>query len=222
MSNPLEREQQPQKTIDLINNSSNEAHLEAEVDNQVTQPSAKEEAKERFFKQFDAQKEHIAPAEEDVRLAEEDVRLAEESVRLDEAPFEEEATIDLTESIKQASVKAEQASPQEPKKSGSGQSRAERRKKVKEDQLIEKNPSEEAENVSSREAMRKKEQEATKKLRVRVFPVWLRLIVILVLCVIALVGGAMMGYGIIGKGNPLDIFDIKTWTHIRDIIYLKK
>lgn len=215
MSNPLEREQQPQKTIDLINNSSNEAHLEAEVDNQVTQPSAKEEAKERFFKQFDAQKEHIAPAEEDVRLA-------EESVRLDEAPFEEEATIDLTESIKQASVKAEQASPQEPKKSGSGQSRAERRKKVKEDQLIEKNPSEEAESVTSREAMRKKEQEATKKLRVRVFPVWLRLIVILVLCVIALVGGAMMGYGIIGKGDPLNVFDIKTWTHIRDIIYLKK
>jgi cobalamin biosynthesis Mg chelatase CobN len=208
MSNPLEREQQPQKTIDLINNSSNEAHVEAEEDNRVTQPSAKEEAKERFFKQFDAQKEHNEPAEEDVRL--------------EEAPFEEEATIDLTESLKQASAKAEQASPQEPKKSEAGQSRAERRKKVKEDQLIEKKPSEEAENVTSREAMRKKEQEATKKLRVRVFPVWLRLIVILVLCVIALVGGAMIGYGIIGKGNPLDIFDIKTWTHIRDIIYLKK
>lgn len=208
MSNPLEREQQPQETIDLINNSSNNAHLGAGVDNQVTQPSAKEEAKERFFKQFDSQKEHNVPSEGDVRL--------------DGASFEEAATIDLTESLKQASAKAEQASPQEPKKSGAGQSRAERRKKVKEDQLLEKKPSEEAENVTSREAMRKKEQEATKKLRVRAFPVWLRLIVILVLCVMALVGGAMIGYGIIGKGNPLNVFDIKTWTHIRDIVYLKK
>lgn len=78
------------------------------------------------------------------------------------------------------------------------------------------------EQEQSREAKRKKARREKKRLKVRVVPIWLRLLIIIILCAAALVGGAMIGYGIIGKGNPMDVFNRHTWTHIRDIIYAKQ
>lgn len=54
--------------------------------------------------------------------------------------------------------------------------------------------------------------------QVRIFPIWLRIILVLLLLIGAAVVGAMVGYGIIGDGNPGDVLKKETWVHILDII----
>ncbi|MFC4620477.1 DNA-directed RNA polymerase subunit beta [Camelliibacillus cellulosilyticus] len=75
-----------------------------------------------------------------------------------------------------------------------------------------------AENVDKRETNRKEKRKEKRRLKVRLIPIWLRLIILLALAICALIVGAMIGYRI-GDGNPLDVFKLHTWTHIRDIIY---
>src|SRR5690625_7449155 len=60
---------------------------------------------------------------------------------------------------------------------------------------------------------RKKE----KKQRIRIFPTWLRIIVIILLAAGALALGLMFGYGVIGDGSPKEVFERDTWQHIIDI-----
>jgi|SRR5699024_1797340 len=69
--------------------------------------------------------------------------------------------------------------------------------------------------------MQKAEKKANKRPLRRIFPIWLRLIVIPLLCVAALLLGMMFGYGIIGDGNPKDALDMETWQHIIDIVRKK-
>lgn len=42
----------------------------------------------------------------------------------------------------------------------------------------------------------------------------LKVLLVIVLIAIALILGAMVGYGIIGDGNPFAIFEMSTWGHI--------
>lgn len=42
----------------------------------------------------------------------------------------------------------------------------------------------------------------------------LKILLVIVLVAIALILGAMVGYGIIGDGNPFAVFDLSTWGHI--------
>ena len=86
------------------------------------------------------------------------------------------------------------------------QSRIERRKR-KEREITEQ----------SRENKQKRE-----KYRVRLLPIWLRLIIIVILLAISLVSGAMIGYGVVGDGDPMDVFHKSTWQHIHDVIYKTK
>ncbi|MFG6114093.1 DNA-directed RNA polymerase subunit beta [Halobacillus sp. MO56] len=53
--------------------------------------------------------------------------------------------------------------------------------------------------------------------RRRIFPIWLRLIFITILCVVALIVGLMVGYGVLGEGQPLDVLKLETWEHIWNI-----
>ncbi|WAA12152.1 DNA-directed RNA polymerase subunit beta [Fervidibacillus halotolerans] len=62
------------------------------------------------------------------------------------------------------------------------------------------------------------EQKKPKKMRIRLIPIWLRIIIVLVLLIVFFFIGAMIGYGIIGDGKPLDVFKTSTWTHIFDIV----
>ena len=57
-----------------------------------------------------------------------------------------------------------------------------------------------------------------KKQRIRVFPIWLRIIVVLILFALCLILGVIVGYGVIGDGNPTDALDLQTWQHILDIV----
>lgn len=52
----------------------------------------------------------------------------------------------------------------------------------------------------------------------RVFPIWLRIIVVLVLSCVALIAGLMVGYGVLGGGAPTDALKFETWQHIIELV----
>lgn len=57
-----------------------------------------------------------------------------------------------------------------------------------------------------------------RRIRTRLIPLWLRLIIILLLIGVSAILGAMVGYGVIGDGNPTDALDMSTWTYLLDLI----
>ncbi|MDY0404585.1 DNA-directed RNA polymerase subunit beta [Virgibacillus sp. 179-BFC.A HS] len=56
----------------------------------------------------------------------------------------------------------------------------------------------------------------------RIFPIWARIIIVLLLAAAALVVGLMVGYGVIGDGKPFDALHKETWQHIIDIVVKEK
>lgn len=72
---------------------------------------------------------------------------------------------------------------------------------------------------------RSKEESADgslKRIKVRLIPIWLRVLIIILLTVISLIAGIMMGYAVIGDGKPQDALKKETWTHIIDIVNKEK
>jgi uncharacterized membrane protein YvbJ len=64
----------------------------------------------------------------------------------------------------------------------------------------------------------KKTREKKKRIRVRLIPIWLRIIIVLILLAASIVLGAMFGYAVMGGGEAKDIFEKSTWTHIMDLV----
>lgn len=68
----------------------------------------------------------------------------------------------------------------------------------------------------------KKVEETTPKkefwVQIRLLPIWLRIILVLLLLIGTAMFGAMIGYSSLGDGDPSDVFNKETWTHILDII----
>jgi len=60
-----------------------------------------------------------------------------------------------------------------------------------------------------------------KRMRIRLIPIWLRLLLLVVLIILSAVAGAAVGYGILGGGQVADIFKESTWTHIMDLVQKK-
>lgn len=53
----------------------------------------------------------------------------------------------------------------------------------------------------------------------RMFPIWLRIIVVVVLSVLAVILGLLVGYGILGGSEePFNVLTFDFWQHIIDII----
>ena len=87
-------------------------------------------------------------------------------------------------------------------------------------------------NESSREAfkLQKKEQEVEKKhaekiinkIRIRLIPIWLRVIMIIGLIFVSMTLGAAIGYGVLGDGKVSDVFKPSTWTHLIDLVQVEK
>jgi hypothetical protein len=71
------------------------------------------------------------------------------------------------------------------------------------------------------EQEKKKDTVARPKIRVRLIPIWLRIILLAVMVVGCVIGGAMVGYGILGDGSATDVLNKSTWTHILDLIEKK-
>lgn len=70
----------------------------------------------------------------------------------------------------------------------------------------------------SLEEQRPSRTKRKRKVRVRLLPIWLRIVLVFVLSILALSLGLMFGYGVIGDGNPFDVFKRDTWQHIIDIV----
>jgi hypothetical protein len=80
-------------------------------------------------------------------------------------------------------------------------------------------------NENSREAIKaqkklevKEEKKQTvkksKRVRLRLIPIWLRVLIVVVLMGLSSLTGAAVGYGVLGNGNAIDVFKPSTWTHI--------
>jgi hypothetical protein len=87
------------------------------------------------------------------------------------------------------------------------------------------------EQVKTREDMKKvraqeKEimtmRERREKIRVRLIPVWVKVLIVVLLTAASLLAGTVVGYGVIGNGKPADALQKETWTHILDIINKKQ
>lgn len=79
------------------------------------------------------------------------------------------------------------------------------------------------EQQENKDASKQHENKRTNKKRkkreiIRIFPIWLRIIVIILLAAGALAAGLMVGYGVMGDGTATDIFKTETWQHIADIV----
>ena len=57
-----------------------------------------------------------------------------------------------------------------------------------------------------------------KRIRIRLIPIWLRLVLLVVFTFVSLMAGATVGYGILGGGKVTDVFKKSTWTHIQDLV----
>ncbi|WP_409252229.1 DNA-directed RNA polymerase subunit beta [Bacillus sp. SCS-153A] len=66
------------------------------------------------------------------------------------------------------------------------------------------------------------EEKPGKWVRIRLLPIWLRILLFVILLAGSLIGGAMVGYGIIGDGKPMDVLEKSTWQHIVDIVMKEK
>ncbi|WP_462410279.1 DNA-directed RNA polymerase subunit beta [Neobacillus sp. Marseille-QA0830] len=60
-----------------------------------------------------------------------------------------------------------------------------------------------------------------KRVRIRLLPIWLRLVLLMVFVVFSLVAGAVVGYSGLGGGKAADVFTGSTWTHIQDLVEKK-
>ncbi|MEH7123534.1 DNA-directed RNA polymerase subunit beta [Bacillus sp. JJ1532] len=79
------------------------------------------------------------------------------------------------------------------------------------------------EAAKSREQLKKErttmaEKRRNRRIRVRMIPIWLRIIIVAVLITLSGIAGAAFGYGVMGGGNAKDIFQKSTWTHIVDLV----
>lgn len=63
-----------------------------------------------------------------------------------------------------------------------------------------------------------KPQKKTRWVQIRMFPIWLRVLLVIAILVVMAALGAMVGYGVIGDGNAGDALKWETWQHILDIM----
>lgn len=68
------------------------------------------------------------------------------------------------------------------------------------------------------EEIKEVEAKPNRRIKVRLLPIWLRLLIVIGLIFIAVLSGALLGYSVIGGGNAMDVFQKSTWTHIIDIV----
>lgn len=73
-------------------------------------------------------------------------------------------------------------------------------------------------NAGNDDAKAQEKTEKKKQAKLRIFPIWLRIIVVLVLCGLALIFGLMFGYGVIGDGKATDALNFDVWRHIIELV----
>lgn len=61
-------------------------------------------------------------------------------------------------------------------------------------------------------------EEQVKRVRLRILPIWLRIILVLLLFAGMAAVGLIVGYAVIGDGSAKDVFTKETWQHMLDIM----
>lgn len=62
------------------------------------------------------------------------------------------------------------------------------------------------------------EEQQRRFIRIRLVPIWLRIVLFLLLCIIVTAIGIVFGYSVIGEGEAGDALKWSTWKHILDIM----
>ena len=62
------------------------------------------------------------------------------------------------------------------------------------------------------------EEQQKRFIRIRLIPIWLRIVLILLLFIIVTAIGIVFGYSVIGEGEAGDALKWSTWEHILDIM----
>lgn len=57
-----------------------------------------------------------------------------------------------------------------------------------------------------------------KRIRIRLIPIWLRIILVILAVCFAAIFGSIVGYSIMGDGKPSEIFELETWSHIKELV----
>ncbi len=70
--------------------------------------------------------------------------------------------------------------------------------------------------------LEKEQEQATEPkktywVQIRMFPIWLRILLCIALFIGAAAAGLMVGYGVLGDGTPTDALKWETYQHILDI-----
>ncbi|GLB59018.1 DNA-directed RNA polymerase subunit beta [Cytobacillus sp. NCCP-133] len=83
-------------------------------------------------------------------------------------------------------------------------------------------------NNSNQEAVKTREQQKKDRskeeaplkgrIRIRLIPIWLRVIIVALFIFLSVIAGAAVGYGVLGNGEVKDIFTKSTWMHMVDLI----
>ncbi|WP_339215147.1 DNA-directed RNA polymerase subunit beta [Solibacillus sp. FSL W8-0372] len=71
---------------------------------------------------------------------------------------------------------------------------------------------------SLKEASEPNTDQPTRWVRLRLIPIWLRIIVVILVFGIATIAGLIVGYSIIGDGATSDVLKGDTWQHLLNII----
>jgi len=75
---------------------------------------------------------------------------------------------------------------------------------------------------SRKEVKATKGKKRFKRYRTRKFPIYLRIIVVLVLLIISVLLGLIVGYAFLGDGSVADALKVDTYRHIFDIVNKEK
>ncbi|MRX73016.1 DNA-directed RNA polymerase subunit beta [Bacillus lacus] len=71
---------------------------------------------------------------------------------------------------------------------------------------------------SERKGKKTRTKPVKESYKVRLIPIPVRVLLVLLGMAAAIVLGAIIGYGILGEGEPLDVFKRSTWQHIIDLV----
>ncbi|WP_050616558.1 DNA-directed RNA polymerase subunit beta [Bacillus testis] len=66
--------------------------------------------------------------------------------------------------------------------------------------------------------MQTEQKKTREKIRIRLIPIWMRILLLAVAIVLATAIGCVVGYSVIGDGKPSEVFQKETWLHIRDLV----
>lgn len=74
------------------------------------------------------------------------------------------------------------------------------------------------EEYKQQEKKADKAEIAKERIRIRLLPIWLRLVIVCVLIAVCILAGAIVGYSVVGGGKVSEVFKKSTWTHIVDLV----